>query len=252
MNWRFHKYSGAGNTFLILDDRKCSFPLDLVSFFCRSSGKKPVDGMILWRFSTRGDARMDYYNRDGSFAKMCGNGLRCFVHFLYEKGLTLVRNIEVCDNLLKVEGLPPRISVFLQDPQILFWNITLYNTLFYVVDTGVPHAVSFFKDPVDVVKKGRAIRKHPHFFPQGVNVNFVWVQNREEIVIRTYERGVEAETLACSTGAVACAFVAHRLGFTSDRVRVVTQSGVKLEINLKEGNVVTGPSEFLGVWQLSN
>lgn len=247
-----HKFSGAGNTFLIIDDREETFPIGEVSSYCYTEPDDPVDGLILWHNSSKGDAKMVYYNRDGSYGEMCGNGLRCFVHFLNDQGLYPVESVEVGDKLLKVKGNPPKIWTFLQETHVLFWDITVLNRQLYVVDTGVPHAVLFAEDPVDVVQEGMAIRNHPKFAPRGVNVNFVWVNGRNEIAVRTYERGVEAETLACGTGAVASAYVTARLGYTENQVTVVTRSGAPLEIDLKEGNAVAGPSECLGIWQLSS
>lgn len=243
----FHRFSGAGNTFLIFDDRRGDFPLRKIPDLCGDD----TDGVIFWRHSSAADAEMVYYNADGSLGEMCGNGLRCFVHFLHDQGLIKpTYTIEVFGKLLKVKGNPPTIWIYLGEPKVLFWKKEVKSHTVYVVDTGVPHAVIFAQDPIDVVKEGMALRHAPAFQPRGVNVNFVWVDSPDLLRVRTYERGVERETLACGTGSCASAFVANRLGKVGERVNVITRSCQRLIIELKGGIQLLGPTEKIAEGQL--
>ena len=247
----FHKYSGAGNTFYIFDDRKGDFPLSSISNLCRPEKGEWTDGVILWRPSRLGDAQMAYFNADGSIGEMCGNGLRCFVHFLHDQGIIQpTYSIEVFGKLLKVKGNPPTIWTYLGIAKVLFWEMSLLDQTLYVVDTGVPHTVIFAQDPVDVVKEGMALRYAEVFQPRGVNVNFVWVDAPDRLRVRTYERGVERETLACGTGAAASVFVASRLGKVGNRATVVTRSQETLEVELDNGISLSGPTEKIDEGQL--
>lgn len=237
-----HKYSGAGNTFLIVDDRDENFPLEMVPSLCSSE----TDGLILWRNSLRADAEMVYFNRDGSSARMCGNGLRCFVHFLHDVGHSPhPRLIEICDQLLKVTGVFPNVWIHLPTPKVLFWELKLSGHTLFVVDTGVPHAVVFAKDPINVVQEGRKLRWDPYFGSAGVNVNFVWVDTPQKLRVRTYERGVEDETGACGTGSCAAAFVAHELGLSASRTQIQVRSGELLEVDLTQEVLLSGPTKKL-------
>jgi len=247
----FHKYSGAGNTFFIFDDRKGDFPLPSIPRLCRPETGEETDGVIFWRSSHIGDAQMAYYNADGSIGEMCGNGLRCFVHFLHDQGLVQASySIEVFGKLLKVKGNPPTIWTHLGKAEVLFWDLSLSDRTVYVVDTGVLHAVIFAQGPVDVVQEGMALRNAKVFEPRGVNVNFVWIQSRDRLEVRTYERGVERETLACGTGVAASVFVAHRLGKVEKRTSVEVRSGARLEVELDDGIHLCGPTEKIGEGQL--
>jgi diaminopimelate epimerase len=238
----YYKYNGAGNTFLLFEDFEGDFPLHRISELCSRPPPLEADGLILARRSSIADFQMVYFNRDGSFANLCGNGLRCFVHFLRDLGhLQTLFFIEVGDKVLTVKWNQRKILTFFPPPQVIHWDLPVEGRRVFVVDTGVPHLVSFATDEVDVLQEGMRFRHHPLFAPQGVNVNFVKEGN--PLSVRTYERGVEGETLACGTGAVAVAFVANRLGKCATVASVKTGSGALLEIELGEQILLSGPSE---------
>ncbi len=240
----YHKFSGAGNDFLLFQDFEEDFPLTEVSRLCHRRIGIGADGLILARHSSIADFLMIYCNSDGSPAEMCGNGLRCFVHYLRELGhVKELYAIEVGGNVLTVKCEGTKISTFLPHPCENFEEVWLGKYRGYRIDTGVPHLVVFVDADVDVVKQGRAMRNHPLFQPEGVNVNFVQIMGRDLLSIRTYERGVEGETLACGTGAAAVALIAHHLGKCSEKVRVVPRSKQCLTLFLGNEIEITGPSE---------
>lgn len=237
----FSKYHGAGNSFIILNDFDRSFSLSHVVSLCAEHN---VDGLILARHSERADFEMVYFNADGSRAAMCGNGLRCFVHFLRDEGFRKPSyQIEVFGKVLTVKCEGEKILTFHPLPRILFWEIELLSKTVYVVDSGVPHVVVFAKGPVDVLQEGGAMRHHEKLKPEGANVNFVTPQEEGRLFVRTFERGVENETLACGTGAIASAFVANRAGLSSEAVDVVTRSGEVLSVKIGDKVELSGPTE---------
>jgi len=240
----FSKYQGAGNDFILFEDFSNTFPEEKVPSFCHRQLGIGADGLILARRSEVADFQMIYFNADGSKAAMCGNGLRCFVHFLsdlgYVKPLYL---IEIERQVLTVKRDGAKISTFLPTPHVLHWEVTLHQDPIYVVDTGVPHAVLFAREGADVLSEGRQLRHHEKFVPDGVNVNFAYVLQDDLIELQTYERGVEAETLSCGSGAAAVAFVAHKLGYSKSTVNVRTQTQECLCIKVGKGLIVEGPSK---------
>lgn len=260
------KYSGAGNNFYFLDDREASFPCDdqeLIISLCKgrdnSRKNSGVDGLILLQKAQeteKADFRMRIFNRDGSEAEMCGNGLRCLVRFISDLGipgrrfriesLSYIHETSIGDG----DGL---ISCSMQDPTDLKWDIELVvcgkKLTFHQLNTGVPHLVTFVEeglDEVDVVTLGREVRFHPLFQPNGVNVNFACFSDggrKNRVDVRTYERGVEGETLACGTGATAVALATGKIFGVSSPVEVVTRSGEGLIIVFSREN-----EGFSGVW----
>lgn len=240
---QFSKYHGAGNDFLLFEDLEQTFPTEKVSFLCDRKRGIGADGLILVRPSQRADFQMVYFNQDGSEAALCGNGLRCFAHFLSDQGMARSPlRVEIGGRILTVMGKPPTISIYLPVPKVLEWGIITSNRQQFLVDPGVPHLVLFIEEPVDIVLEGRVLRNHPLFGQKGVNVNFVRVLEKDHLAIGTYERGVEDETLACGTGAVSAAFVAHALGYTGKRVKVTPKSGEEMEVVLGKEVELTGPS----------
>lgn len=214
-----------------------------VAELCRGAG---VDGLILRRFSASADAAMVYFNCDGSQAPMCGNGLRCFVHFLRGQGMKKSHYVvEIAGRRMMAQWSGSKVSTFLPKAEILFWGVQLRGYPLYVVDTTVPHAVIFVQDPIDVLKEGMALCHDALFDPGGVNINFVWVESESTLIVRTYERGVERETLACATGCAAAAFVAHRLGHTGKKPEAIVRSGERLQVELADGIVLSGPVKKL-------
>ena len=167
----FSKYSGAGNSFVILKDFDKMFLPALVTQLCTDHR---VDGLILARYSSIADFEMVYFNADGSRAAMCGNGLRCFVHFLRDEGFAQPSYlIEVSGKVLTVKCEGSKILTFLPIPRVLHWEIELLSKTVYVVDSGVPHVVVFANGEVNVLQEGGAMRHHEKFQPEGANVNFV-------------------------------------------------------------------------------
>jgi diaminopimelate epimerase len=238
----FSKMSGSGNDFILIDHRSaflCEQDLAaLVRGVCRRRLSVGADGLILVEASETADFRWRFFNSDGSAAAMCGNGARCAARFAFLNG--------ICGEALRFEtdaGLVSalvrgrRVRVKMTDPRDLRLNVPIALAsgplTVSCVDTGVPHAVAVAPeiDAVDVEALGREIRYHPQFAPAGVNADFIRAEPSGGISIRTYERGVEAETLACGTGAVAGALVAAcRLGLPSP-VAVRTRSGETVSVS---------------------
>lgn len=249
MERSFVKYHGAGNDFLLFDDRAATFPVEepqLIRLLCHRRHGVGADGVILLQNSSRADFRMRIFNADGGEPSMCGNGIRCLVHFLSSLGIKQESySIETmhAEHLCRLctDG---RVSVSMGAPRILHQGLSVLGCSVDVIDTGVPHAVLFVSDlqGVDVEGMGRAIRTHPLFQPEGVNVNFALVSSKEEVRLRTYERGVEAETLACGTGTAAVAVAAiSRFGCQSP-LRLLPLSEEPIEIRWEEEIEMIGPA----------
>ena len=243
--------SGAGNDFVVVDNRS-SIIKDTQSFskmVCDRRFGVGADGVLLLESSNVADFTMKYYNADGSNAGMCGNGGRCISKFAYDLGI-------VSNNTLTFEGFGhtysgTRISdevyeLVMKKP----FNVDLNQELVInglkiianYVNTGTDHSVIFLGDnsglgsldSVDVIGIGKAIRNHRRYQPLGTNVNFVVITGLNNIKIRTYERGVEDETLACGTGSVACAILCSiKYGFSSPII-VSVKSGENLEISFEK------------------
>ncbi len=246
----FTKMSGTGNDFIIIDHREPFLADGDLSEFarliCRRKFSVGADGLILIENSETADFRWKFFNGDGSVAEMCGNGARCAARFAFEKKiapagmrfLTMAGVIEA-----QVVGESVRIRMTPPTDIALDRKVPVNDTevMARCINTGVPHAV-LFTDAVEsapVVELGRSIRRHAMFQPAGTNVNFVKKKSRSELYVRTYERGVEDETMACGTGAVAAALVAGLLGEVDAPVTIVTSGGEKLIIHY----ALTGQSE---------
>jgi diaminopimelate epimerase len=238
----FEKMNGTGNDFVIIDNRSLCIPLseqaDLARKICRRMFSVGADGLILIEKSTVADFAWNFYNADGSVAEMCGNGARCVARFAYRHGIagkkmkfaTLAGIIEA--EIAEEEAV---VRVKMTTPHDFRLGLSLLvgdaeRTVGYV-DTGVPHAVLFVdNDDIPVTTWGRAMRFHRMFEPRGTNANFVRVLPDGRLKVRTYERGVEAETMACGTGVVASAlFAAIQKGIKSP-VEVITSGGEMLTI----------------------
>ncbi len=212
----FKKYHGAGNDFILVDFRRFPPQFDISSlayFLCDRRLGIGADGLVLLCSSLVADYKMRIFNADGSEPSMCGNGIRCLFDFIQKREKrSLELRIETLHGILKCRRSAEVIAVNLGVPRILHWPIELPQGVVFVVNTGVPHAI-LFDDKLDsknVAEEGAKIRSHPQFAPVGVNVNFVSVDSENQITLRTYERGVEGETLACGTGAAAAAYVAMK------------------------------------------
>ncbi len=241
----FYKMSGSGNDFIIIDNRNNIVDeSDLSNFIvnvCRRKMSVGADGVILVENTDNADFKWRFFNSDGSVAEMCGNGARCVARFAYLNNIAGSNmSFETLAGLVKAEVIEERVKVKMTDPFDLETDdtIELKNGVTSIcrLNTGVPHVVMVKNsiDDIDIVKIGREIRYHDRFSPAGTNVNFVCHVKGNTIAIRTYERGVEDETLACGTGAVASAIVMARKMKLDSPLSVLTRSGEYLNIFFKE------------------
>jgi len=243
----FSKMSGSGNDFIIIDNRnQCVDGIDMAQFItsvCRRKMSVGADGLILIEPSDKADFRWRFYNSDGSRAEMCGNGARCAARFAFVNGISGENlSFETDAGIVSGRVEADRAKVKMPDPTDLRldYSIELATGPLAVnsINTGVPHAVVMKNaiEAVDVFGLGREIRNHEVFAPAGTNVNFICQQGSGHLAIRTYERGVEDETLACGTGAIASALVsAVKLDWTSP-IDLLTRSGESLTIHFAENN----------------
>jgi diaminopimelate epimerase len=217
MRLKFHKYHGTGNDFIMIDDRSGAVPPDftgLIPGLCHRHFGIGADGVILLRAHPDADFEMVYYNPDGS-QSLCGNGSRCAVAFAKQLGIFTGDSCQFMayDGLhfAHIEG--EQVHFKLSDNQ----NLERLEQDFFV-DTGSPHYVKIVEDLEQhpVVVEGRQLRNTPRFLPGGTNVNFITLdKSKNAFHIRTYERGVEDETLSCGTGITAAALVAAQFGMQS-------------------------------------
>lgn len=235
----FSKYQGAGNDFILVDDRNSLFSCDpeLIRDLCHRHYGIGADGLILLQNSSASDLRMRIFNADGSEAAMCGNGIRCLFDFAHALGYVKEKAlIETGAGSFPCYFIGERISVLLPKPS--------YCSETGVVNSGVPHKVVFVPDlhSFDVEKEGREIRSDVRFLPHGVNATFAQLFD-SDVKIRTYERGVERETLACGTGAVAAAFMAMKKFSRANPVQIITSSNERLEVfQVNDGMELIGPA----------
>ncbi len=237
----FAKMSGSGNDFILIDNRfRVLQESKLAAFIagvCRRRLSAGADGVILIEASETADFRWRFFNSDASPAEMCGNGARCAARFAFLQGICGARlRFETGAGRVEAQVEGMRVKVKMPDPQDLRLDlrVDLASGPLAVssVNTGVPHAVVLTDgvEGVDVAGLGREIRFHPQFAPAGTNADFICTESSGGIAIRTYERGVEGETLACGTGAVAGALVAAgKLGLGSP-VSVRTAGGERLTV----------------------
>ncbi len=252
----FVKMHGNGNDFVLIDEfgqilipeeKKPEF----VKAVCHRNFGVGADGVLFVQPSERADARFRYFNSDGSEAEMCGNGIRCFCRYIVEEGYA-GENVSV-ETLAGVLGLAVKrdgwwVRVDMGEVKFEAQEIPAegegeFRRKMRVIDrefevfaanTGVPHAVIFLDSlDLDIVPYGREIRFSP-LFPEGTNVNFAKIMDEHNIQIRTYERGVENETLSCGTGSVAVAAIAVRRGLAKNPVTIHTRGGI-LIIELQDG-----------------
>ncbi len=261
----FTKMSGTGNDFIIIDHRQAFLAESEIAAFaakvCKRMFSVGADGLILIENHDEADFRWQFYNGDGSRAEMCGNGARCAARYAYSKGIApaqmsfmtvagLIR-AEVIGDQVKLEMTPPEDTQ--QSLDISFGGEM--RTISFS-NTGVPHAVYFVETngQTPVKEWGREVRMHNHFQPAGTNVNFAQVTGPSAMQVRTYERGVEDETMACGTGAVAAALLGGLLGQVTSPVAVTSSGGEILTIyfdiedrekNLVSGVFLEGPASFI-------
>jgi len=214
----FFKYQQAGNDFVILDDRAVLFPLNssFISRICHRKFGIGADGLILLQNSNKNDFRMRIFNSDGNEAESCGNGICCLAKFIKDQNLKFDEKVtlELTDSTANIIYRENDILVQMDKPSDFKFNQTIsidkVDLTYHFMNTGVPHFVSFIEDvkKVDLKQIGNRIRNHDNFMPSGTNVNFAELKKNQEIAVRTYERGIEGETLACGTGACAVALIA--------------------------------------------
>ncbi len=254
----FSKLSGAGNDFIVIDNRARTVQLSPAKIreLCTRGTGIGADGLILIEPSTGFDFTMKYHNADGFPGSMCGNGGRCAVYFAFTIGMipamhdsyTFEANRNryeawvTSKDTVKIRMLPP----------IEFrYDLDIEGFLCHSVNTGSPHVVTYVSDlnSVKVNEIGRSIRHRTDLFHDGTNVNFIAITSPESLSIRTFERGVEDETLACGTGAVAAALMSQRLGKISNTcVRVQVKSGDILTVQFNEEMnqiFLTGPAKII-------
>lgn len=236
------KMNGCGNDFIVIDNRDGMMEqFDLKQFVqkvCRPKTSIGADGVMLLQQSETADFAMRYFNADGSEGEMCGNGARCICKFAHLLGLVKETiRFETLDGLYQATMIDDRtVKVFF--PPVSIDAITLHQQgdfgwgmeTYHHAHVGVPHTVLFTShlssmEGAELARRGSAIRHALDRFPRGTNVNFVEVINRSNILVRTYERGVEAETLACGSGATASAIIAHVAGEADLPVYVQTPGG---------------------------
>jgi diaminopimelate epimerase len=255
----FSKYSGCGNEFVLLDNRNASFPTEdqgLIIAMCHRRKGIGADGVILLENSSKADFKMRIFNADGGEAEMCGNGIRCLFKFIDQ--LTSRKDkcrIETQNAIVQVEREGELVHATMPPPENIQWDVPLSieNQIVPVhfMNTGVPHAVLFVEDLDNErwMNLAPKIRRHPFFSPEGTNVNFAFITPQQDVNIRTYERGVEGETSACGTGAVAVALAAACLYDLASPVRMLFRSQESLEIRFKQNKSKTNRSEFYDVHQ---
>ena len=253
MKMVFTKMHGAGNDFILVDDSelKWSRSPEFIAGICDRHLGVGGDGIIYLRKNDGGDViRMDYYNSDGSGA-VCGNGLRCSASFAYRNGLSggkremifLAGGERLRAEIMDAEGFSVKIELCVTEP---FRKYLLPDAgAVYKGDVGVPHLVKVVPDTaaVDVGGEGRRLRFHERFLPDGVNVDFVSLPEKTDspAAIRTYERGVEDETLACGTGCASAAAVLHQFFGFPEKLSILSRGGDILEIEIiKECNILKG------------
>jgi diaminopimelate epimerase len=247
--WKMH---GAGNDFVLIDDRALAFPAAdaaCIARICDRHRGVGAEGLLLLQPSDRAHFRMRFFNPDGGEADLCGNGARCIARLALELGAAPAdMRIETAAGIVRAECSPPLVRLYLPEPKD--WRLNLRAEWqgrewpVHFVNSGVPHAVCFVEQlaDLDVHAFGAHLRNHPLFAPAGTNADFARILGENSLALRTYERGVEAETPACGTGIVAAALAAQRLGLVRPPVRVETAGGDVLQVGLAP-LTLAGPAE---------
>lgn len=238
----FAKMSGAGNDFVVIDNRtgRVTDASELTRRICTRRISVGADGLILIENTARATIRMRYYNSDGGLSDFCANGTRCaarfaFINVIAGRKMTIETDAGIVGAEIGEQGLVtlslPSPRDFTAEKPLTVGSTTIRGSSILV---GVPHYVVFLKGDLwsqDIERVGRAIRQHGDLAPAGANANFVVIRDRHAIEIRTYERGVEAETLACGSGIVASVSTGALFGRLDSPVRVLTRSGVTVEVS---------------------
>ncbi|MFT4546330.1 MAG: diaminopimelate epimerase [Verrucomicrobiales bacterium] len=259
---KFTKMNGAGNDFVVVDNRDNAIQLSKAQIenVCDRHRGVGADGFLAVEPSEKGsDYRMRYYNADGGEAEMCGNGARCFGRYAnrLQGGNAQKISFETIAGVIEATFEAENVRIQLSEPFDLQLNTEIELggklTKVHSVNTGVPHAVVIVDDiaNVDIVPQGGAVRHHEHFAPAGTNANFMMQLSSDSIAIRTYERGVENETLACGTGMVANAIIHNQLTNAQPPINVRVAGGDILLVDFeRDGDqyknvTLTGPADFV-------
>lgn len=245
---KFYKMQGSGNDFIVIDNRDKAIKPDVMpqwaKTLCPHAFSIGADGIIFLELDDSGQAatRWHFYNADGSRAEMCGNGSRCATLLAHGLGMAPLQHEMLTDaGPVRAQVFPEAGEVEVQLTPVrdlrpgAVLEISGAAWTVHFANTGVPHAVIIcdnLKD-LDIRPLGAAVRYHDHFAPAGTNANFIQIEDRSHIRLRTYERGVENETYACGTGAAASVAVAHALGLCESSARVTTSGGEILEITVR-------------------
>jgi diaminopimelate epimerase len=236
----FIKMTGAGNDFILIDNRDNQYKLDWVSIAPKLTDRRygiGADGLLLIENSHNADFKMKYFNSDGSYGGMCGNGGRCSAFFAMRLLNKAEIKFEALNHIYHAKLLDDKVLLQMMDPHSLeldklLTDIETMQILYHFIDTGAPHVVIFNSiGNLDVTEFGKKIRYHQNFYPAGVNVNFVTINRDLSISIRTYERGVEAETFACGTGSIASAIIYSIKNNVEPPIDVHTKSNEILTVN---------------------
>ena len=258
MHFRFSKYQGTGNDFIMIDDREGRFPaanVSLVAHCCDRRFGVGADGLILVQKCEEADFKMVYFNADGRESTLCGNGARCTVAFASALGI-----IGKTTRFLAVDGLHTAQIIAPEVVALRMHDVAELQRFeqHYFLDTGSPHHVQMVDNlkAFPVVEEGRRIRQGAPYFDAGSNVNFVEQVDESTFAIRTYERGVENETLSCGTGATAVALAMHHSGKTQAQRLTIQVEGGALILSFTPNEKgyscidLEGPAEFVfdGKW----
>lgn len=235
---------GAGNDFIVVDDRSMRFPLSdraWIKRICSLHSGIGAEGLILIQPSDKASFCMRFFNPDGPEAEMCGNGVRCAARFANDGGIAeREMTIQTMAGILRASITENGVRVAMPIPSKIRLDFTVQEASQSIacsfVNTGVPHVVveTDNLEAVDLQRMGPLLRRHKDFAPQGTNVDFMQVTGDHSLGVRTYERGVEGETLACGTGITACAIIAALLNKVAPPVNAACQHGDILEVNFKK------------------
>jgi len=259
MKINFYKYQGTGNDFIIIDNRESVFPKEnnnLVNELCNRKFGIGADGLMLLENSVNHDFKMVYFNANGKSGSMCGNGGRCIVAFADKLGLISSKARFEANEKLYLASIDNNVvSLTMNDVS----SIETYKDHIFL-NTGSPHHVTFENEvsSLDVYQKGKEIRNGSPYFEEGTNVNFVEQIDKNTFKVRTYERGVEDETLSCGTGVTAVAIASHKLNKSRDNIINLQTLGGKLEVSFEfddksyKNIVLKGPATFVFKGQITS
>jgi len=248
MKLNFTKMQGAGNDFIVIDNRDGRYRLntDQIRDLCDRRFGIGADGILFLEKAPGAhlDARMIYHNSDGSRGEMCGNGARCFTAFSLERGLGKSGVVRFLTDAgpMSASAHDGMFTIQMTVPTDLKLNVKVPlksgEATVHYVNTGVPHVVRFVEDvsKVDIRPEGSELRRHKAFAPKGANANFAQIKPDGSVLVRTFERGVEDETLACGTGVTATAIIAHLVHKVSKPVSLKVAGGDVLKVDFhREG-----------------